>query len=192
MQLSDDISKWEDVCPFKLDPSVFAAIEADWGVKHTFDRFASGRNRQNKLRFCAIAWCDGVRDEDVDAFTTDWGGEHDNWIFPPFARVGEALRHMRTTAALGTIVVPHVVNALWWPMVAEGAGGIVRRDGVELRHALPKRSGLLLEGSTKPVRAKDMRHPLLVVRMDFRRQTPPITPDLLLRLEQAARERGRR
>jgi hypothetical protein len=47
-----------------------------------------------------------------------------------------------------------------------------------------------LSGVTLPIKQADMRYPLIAVRMDFTAGDVPVTPDLLLRLEQAAAERA--
>jgi len=172
IRMTDDGSKLDevlDLCDFMLDPAVFLEIERRWKVKHTVDRFASDVNRQGGLPFNSFVFAPGS--SSPDAFTVNWAGA-DNWVFPPFSRVGQAVRHMQHHRAKGTLIVPNMPRAVWWPLVRAGAPGTVFRAGKPMRlpdrespGLLKRRSGLLLGGGTQ--RLPKGRFDLLAIRLDF-------------------------
>ena len=192
IRMTDDGSKLGkvlDLCDFKLDPAVFTAIEGRWGVTHTVDRFASDVNRQGNLPFNSFVYAPGA--SDPDAFTVQWGGA-DNWIFPPFSRVGQAVRHLQICRAKGTIIVPNLPNAVWWPLVRAGAPGSVFRGGKPLRlpdkqspGLLKRRLGLLLaEGARQLPKG---RFDLLAIRLDFSSSTRGMGHSLIKRVKSHSR-----
>jgi hypothetical protein len=171
MVFADDGSKLEslrDTCDFKLLPEVFELAQRVFGVRHNWDRFASSVNRQggSGVRFSSLHFCPGA--SAPDAFAVGWGGvDVDNWLFPPFVLVGRALRHLFECRGRGTIVVPWVSRAPWWPFVRRRAPGVVSAPSGERRIELPRRNGLLLRAGSIPLSAKEQRFPLLIVRLDF-------------------------
>ena len=187
IRMSDDGSKLDDVvdlCDFMLDPVVFRVIERAWGVRHTVDRFASAVNRQGGLPFNSFVYAPGT--SSPDAFTVSWG-EEDNWLFPPFSKVGQVVRHLQGCKGRGTLVVPNTPQAPWWPLVRAGAPGTVFRGGMQLRlpdaahpRLLKRRRGLLLSAGSLPL-AKG-RFDLIALRMDFGGTVKSQGHDLIQRL----------
>jgi hypothetical protein len=169
----DDASKLsalKDVTDFKLDPRVYRQVESLFRVRHTWDRFASSVNRQGGVgvRFSSLHFCPGS--SHPDAFAARWDGEGvDNWLFPPFALVGRALRHLFECRGRATVVVPWCSRASWWPFVRSRAMGVVSAPTGERRIELPRRDGLLLRAGSVPIRASEQRFHLLVVRLDYSR-----------------------
>jgi len=106
---------------YSLHEELFAYLDGLWGP-HSVDRFASAATRQPLLppnggRFCSQFFHPDA--EWTNAFTVDWGGEN-NWIFPPVHLVGEAIRHLRSSAAEGTVIAPEAPWASWWSTVRAG------------------------------------------------------------------------
>jgi hypothetical protein len=164
--IHDDQSKLVDASDYKLDPVVFQFLEKKWGL-YTIDRFASDTNKQCAM-FNAKVCCPGVNAQGcgVDAMTLPWRWEapkklHNNWIYPPFNKVGSAIRYLQREAARGTVVVPLDTNAFWWPMVANH-----KAPGVVDRYVIKRRPGLLHKFGTEPMQTPPRRD-LLAVRMDF-------------------------
>ena len=163
MVFADDGSKLEslqDTCDFKLRPEVFELAQRVFGVRHSWDRFASSVNRQGGagVRFSSLHFCPGA--SVVDAFAVGWGGVGvDNWLFPPFALVGRVLRHLFECRGRGTIVVPWVSRAPWWPFVRRRSPGVVSAPSGLRRIELPRRDGLLLRAGSIPLSAKEQRFP---------------------------------
>lgn len=103
---------------WRLDPAEFARLERRWHVNHTLDAFAS-HNAHLVARYASRLPDPGCAF--VDAFSRPWAGEH---VFanPPFALVGRALVHARSTCRPGdtlTILVPRFTAQWWWPLLLE-------------------------------------------------------------------------
>jgi hypothetical protein len=126
-------------------------------------RIVSPRSRTDRAAsFNAVACCSEVAEP--DAFTKSWGGTGvDNWIFPPFSRVAQAIRHLEHSNGVGTVLVPLYSNTVWWPLVREGAKGMVQHVVVSKMHPVPLQHGGRDGVPMKP------QYPLLAVRMDFSR-----------------------
>ena len=109
--LSDDISKWAGLYDFMLLVDIFNRIQEELGCVHTVDRFATITNRQGGLPFNAVACCSEVAEP--DAFTRSWDRAGvDNWVFSPFSRVEQAIRHLEHPRGVGTVLVPLHSNAV--------------------------------------------------------------------------------
>ena len=93
---------------YRILPSLFAWLDAEWGP-HSIDRFATIDNRVVP-RFCSHYFHPDA--EWVDAFSVPWG-EENNWLFPPVARAGQAVEHLRAHRAVGTLIV---ALAPWTPV----------------------------------------------------------------------------
>jgi hypothetical protein len=166
MQFCDDGSKY-DACKYKLDPAVFARIQATWQVQHTVDAFPTAANRQLESFFSNFH-CAGSAGEDFYEQPLD--GE-DVWMHPPRSQIGRAIRRLQQCRARGTVVVPHDSSEVWWPMVAHGARGTCTWTAPgatkpkPMRLKFVRRRGLLLtRGKSRPPGYRN----LMVVRMDFR------------------------
>ena len=70
------------------------------------------KNRKVK-RFDARFHSSGV--ENVNTFTSHWGGEH-NWLCPPIAKIGDAIKHARICKCKGILLVPEWHSAYFWPL----------------------------------------------------------------------------
>ena len=77
---------------------------------YTVDRFADVQVE----RFNLHNWNPGS--EAVDAFTYDWGSEHNWWCPPPFLN-SHLLRHAQGTKAVGTLVAPQWYSVPYWPLL---------------------------------------------------------------------------
>jgi hypothetical protein len=106
---------------YRLRPEQFAYLDGLWGP-HTIDRFATAETCQpllppNEGRFCAQFFHPDA--EWIDAFTLPWDGEN-NWVFPPIHKMGEAVAHLRASAADATLIAPVAPWAPWWHSLRRG------------------------------------------------------------------------
>jgi hypothetical protein len=104
-----------------LLPALFRWLDDCWGP-HTIDRFASIDTRQplappHTGRFCAQYFHPEA--EWTDAFSVPWGAEN-NWLFPPYGNIAQAVSHLRASRAVGTLIVPYVPWAPWLPALRRG------------------------------------------------------------------------
>jgi hypothetical protein len=132
----------EEQHDYSLREELFAYLDGLWGP-HSVDRFASVSSRQPLLppnggRFCSRFFHPEA--EWTNALTIGWGGEN-NWVFPPFHLVGEALQHLRASGAEGTVVAPEAPWAPWWASTRAGRAWAPDIGGVV--HLGPARSALL-------------------------------------------------
>ena len=118
---ADAISKLEDTDSWGIDDQSFQFLQDRFGI-FTFDRFADSSNHKVD-RFSARYFCPGV--ESVGAFTEDWRGEF-NWICPPIALVGAALKHLKACDASGVLLVPEWKSAYFWPMLVNKGGSFFK------------------------------------------------------------------
>ena len=109
---ADHISRIIDVDDWKIDPALFAYLDALWGP-HSVDCFAAHYNSQIP-RFFSHFWNPGA--EAVDAFTASWQGEVCWWV-PPLHLVARVIRHAQVCSAVGTLVIPAWKSAPFWPLV---------------------------------------------------------------------------
>lgn len=160
---ADSVSKWQDSSDWKLNPSWFRELDAQFGP-HTVDRFASSVNTMLP-RFNSYFYCPGT--EAVDCFAQAWAGEN-NWCNPPFCLIGRLLRLLQQQKAQATLIVPVWVSAAWWPLLCpQGAEfapwvvGVVR---------LPRSANLFLPGlaSGNAFGVGVPRWDVLAVRVDCR------------------------
>ena len=111
-QLADEISKFSDTDNWSIDDESFQYIQAKFGL-FTIDRFSDEKNRKSE-RFDARFYCSGV--EDVNTFTSHWGGEN-NWLCPPIAMIGDALKHARKCKCRGVLFLPEWKSSYFWPPI---------------------------------------------------------------------------
>lgn len=117
-----------------LRPALFRWLDERWGP-HTIDRFASVETCQPLAppftgRFCsqyyhpAAVW--------TDAFSVPWHGEV-NWLFPPVTAISQTIAHLRSSRAVGTLIVPFAAWSPWLPALRQGrAWDLLVRDVVRL------------------------------------------------------------
>ena len=105
-KLADYLSQLVEYNDWMLNPEVFSALDAEWGL-HTVDRFANSVNNQ-LVRFNSWYWEPGT--EAVDAFTCSWGDEN-NWLCPPVHLVPRVIRHAQNSSAKGTLIIPQWVSS---------------------------------------------------------------------------------
>jgi hypothetical protein len=164
LQFHDDGSKMLEECDYALNMQDYHAIEAEFDVSHTIDRFATHVNRR-----CSAfnsRWYSAGMTGTPDTFTQDWGAPHDNWLHPPHSLVGQTVDHLRFCRGVGTILVPWDHYRTFWPLVAPYARGWVKgKNGFPMRKELHRRHGLLLRQATVPLRKGP--HHLLAIRLDF-------------------------
>lgn len=109
---ADEISREIDCDDWGVSDTFFAFLESLWGP-HSVDRFADNFNSKSH-RFNSKYWC--VNTEQVDAFSVSWQDEN-NWVVPPIPLVVQAIKHIRLSQALATLVVPYWPSAFFWPML---------------------------------------------------------------------------
>lgn len=162
---------WVAVCDFQgkrdddqdwqLNPRIFAALDADarfgGATGHSVDMFASRANRQLP-RFWCRWWCRDAAGR--DAFRLRWRGEN-GFANPPFVLVPRVVAEARRRRACLTLVCRHDTKAVYWPLVRDGAPGVVAsREWQAARSNFLVRGMPLLRTPTAAVRA---------VRLDFSR-----------------------
>ena len=132
---------------------------------YTHDRFATSTHRRVNMKYNSRFFSPNT--SKVDAFTQNWGGDSDNWLYPPSSLIAKTIWHLRTCRSRGTILVPLDTRRAWRPLVAAGAGGTTWRRGNSLRMEILPKKGLLMAGNGAEVPTG----PLLAVRLDFRNFT---------------------
>ena len=150
-----------------LARAAFEELQSLWGLRYSFDRFSSAATTQGDpaLPFHSKWGCPEATGW-PDAFAHEWSGEV-NWLHPPRADIGQAILHLKTCSAEGTIIVPLRPSAVWWPLVRAGSKSVAWFHGRPARHVFPRRRGLLRgDGGTRELRP---RFHLLAVHLDFRR-----------------------
>lgn len=110
---ADEVSKLFDGDDWKLNPAIFASLDAAWGP-HTVDRFASHSNNLVP-RFYSRFSCPNSLG--VDCFAHPWKGEN-NWCNPPFHLIALVLAVLKEQRAEATVIVPVWPTQSWWPIVA--------------------------------------------------------------------------
>jgi hypothetical protein len=85
---------------FSLKIGFFQYVESCFGP-HSVDRFASAMSTQ--LLCFNTKYCSPLA-EAIDAFSLDWGNYENNYVFPPPALVGQAIRHAQRCRAVITLV----------------------------------------------------------------------------------------
>ena len=109
---ADLISKTIDRDDWGVSNSFFKFLDFVWGP-HSIDRFADESNKKTERfnsRFKTVG------SEGVDAFAFDWAGEI-NWLVPPIYLIIKCIKHLCSTGATGTLVVPYWPSASYWPFL---------------------------------------------------------------------------
>ena len=106
---------------YRLLPALFRWLDERWGP-HTIDRFASVDTLQplappHTGRFCSQYFHPEA--EWTDAFSVPWGGEN-NWLFPPYGNIAQAVSHLCASRAVGTLIAPFLPWAPWLPALRRG------------------------------------------------------------------------
>ena len=126
IRLCDLWSKSRTLHDYRLAPAVFDTVDVAWGPHH-IDVMASELSgavtQLTTRRFFSRVWCAGTAG--VDCFARSWESVGRFFCHPPWAVVGRAVAHARTSRAHGTFLVPYDEGALWWPLVALSAAGVV-------------------------------------------------------------------
>ena len=95
-----------------LNPTYFVALDILWGPPH--GRSILVLHDRQIPRFCS-RWLNPST-EAVDAFTVSWR-EENNWVFPPPFLIAKVISHMHNNHEDGTVIVPLLTSALWWPLL---------------------------------------------------------------------------
>ena len=96
-------------------PNFFSWIDSMWG-SHAVDRFAHIDNTYLP-KFYSRFWCPGAAA--IHAFTVNWSGAV-NWWIPPISLIGWVLRHVRACDAMGSLIVPIWISAMFWLLLCPG------------------------------------------------------------------------
>jgi hypothetical protein len=166
LQLGDDITKI-DMCDYAFRQDLFKSLQERWQLTHTVDAVATTTNALLP-RFFSDLEC--PKTTSVDFFRTPLDGE-DAWLHPPRALIGQTIQRLRICRARGTILVPDTPEAIWYPLVVEGASGTCvfpdshpARAGEPIRKRWPPEHGMLSRaGEYMPPEKQG----LLTVRLDF-------------------------
>ena len=178
VQEADDGSKWIDPCDFRLDAATFRRLDV-WAAsvlggdsvgefsEHAgdqgfpswceVDRFASTANHL-LADYNAVLYA--PNGNGGDAFVHDWGKQN-NYLFPPFSLIGDAIAKLRADRGRGVLVVPFDTRHQWWPLV-------VRRHcnpNVIATRVLRRRRGLIRKAEV-PVKEVAMTS-LLAILLDY-------------------------
>lgn len=100
---------WDD---WSVKDWLFQKLNALWGP-FSIDRFADDKNAK-LTRFNSKFWV--PRTEQVDAFSVPWTGEN-NWLVPPPKMIIRTLKHLSTSRAKGTIIIPQWKAHPFWPFL---------------------------------------------------------------------------
>lgn len=103
---ADALSRQWDRDNRRLDDNIFQRLQVRYGV-HTIDRFATALNAR-----CARlnSQLQGPGTEGVDAFSVPWGGNENNWIYPPFLQAARNIEKVLADKATATVELP-----VWTP-----------------------------------------------------------------------------
>ena len=160
-----------DACDFRLCLREFQREQRRWGrnTRFTVDCFATRANTFCD-RFFSRFLCDGT--SGVDAYAFDWSdtrtcggdaGDDDGrplcWLHPPRCLVARTIDHLRRCGGRGSVVVPFDRSEAFWPLVDEGAPGVLGVTTLWRRRGLVSKSGVPCARGFRDLR---------VVRFDFR------------------------
>ena len=95
----------------------------------SIDRFADEHNHLFPT-FDSRFW--NPRCEAMDTFTRSWSFDN-NWVCPPPHLVPRALKHMRSSCAQGSLILPLWRSAPFWPLLTSGSLHFVQ-GWVDLPH----------------------------------------------------------
>jgi hypothetical protein len=116
---------------FSLKIDVFQYVESCFGP-HSVDRFASAMSTQlfrfNTKYYSPLA-------EAIDAFSLDWGNNENNYVFPPPALVGQAIRHAQRCRAIITLVFMEWYSRPYMATLFPREGNICRKSVIFLGHS---------------------------------------------------------
>lgn len=107
---ADKLSRDKDATDWRLNRSVFEALDRIWGPC-TIDRFATAGSAQVQ-RFNSLMHHPGA--EAVDAWAQHWGGGELNFVSPPFSQAALVVRKIVRDRASAVVVVPAWPAQLWW------------------------------------------------------------------------------
>ena len=119
--VADALSKIVDLDDWQLNPRIFQMLNKQWGPI-TIDQSLPAPIR-NYLDLIHVS---GELEEEaeaeaIDSFSQDWS-EDNNWLCPPISLIIPTLRHMRAFRARGTLIVPSLPSAIFWPVITPESG----------------------------------------------------------------------
>jgi hypothetical protein len=126
-EYADFLSKYRDRADWRLNPDLFARIDARWGP-HSVDRFATSHNTHCD-RFNSRYYDPGA--EAVNAFNQDWSGEN-NFCNPDFNDISRVLEHARRSRADITLIFPAWPSALWYNTVLSSTSEVFQLPAFRL------------------------------------------------------------
>jgi hypothetical protein len=141
---ADQLSRLPPSWEWAVKPSVVAALEQRWRVRHTLDAFASAWNAQTPRYWSAMADPAAV---ETDALLQPWGASGEAlWVCPPFALVPRVLDKVLTEQATVSLVVPAWTNRPWWALLVRMAV----TPPLDLSELDPEPLWMPLEGALPP------------------------------------------
>ena len=117
---------------FSLKPEIFHQLDVMYGP-HTIDRFASDDSTQlphYNTKFYS------KKASGLDAFMLNWGYNHNNYVFPPPALVGNVLQYAREYQAKITLVFLEWYSRPYMNILFPQAGNPYLIDKVYLGYSL--------------------------------------------------------
>ena len=121
---------------YRLRKALFRWLDDRWGA-HTIDHFVSVETYQPLAPPFMGRFCSQYRDYHpaavwTDAFSVPWHGEV-NWLFPPVPAIAQTIAHLRSSRAVGTLIVPFAAWSPWLLALRRGrAWDPLVRDVVRL------------------------------------------------------------
>jgi hypothetical protein len=147
---------------FSLKPEIFHWLDTMYGP-HTIDRFASDDSTQlphYNTKFYS------KKASGLDAFMLNWGYNHNNYVFPPPALVGNVLQYARECQAKITLVFLEWYSRPYMNILFPQAGNPYLIDKVYLGYSLD-----ILEYRTIDVQSRTHHLPkghMWAAQLDFR------------------------
>ncbi len=112
---ADGPSRMRDHNEWSIAPNLFEMAAQRWG-RPTFDRFASAANTCLP-RFNSLGLQEGSAGVDALA-QPDWGLFH-NWVNPPWGLLSRVARHLGSSGAEATVVMPAWRSCPWFLAILE-------------------------------------------------------------------------
>jgi len=139
---ADALSREIDLDDWGVAQDFFNMIDQIWGP-HSVDRFADNFNTKLS-KFNSKYWCRGT--SHVDAFSLSWEMEN-NWVVPPISLVVKAIKHIKASRAIATLVVPAWPSAFFWPLLFSNSSSFAKMVVHVLR--FHDNSNIFVQGKNK-------------------------------------------
>lgn len=133
---ADALSRMRDRADYRMCDTIGARLDDLWGAP-TVDMSSSAINTRCTRLFSRRRT---PGREGVDAFTVDWGGAEDRWIFPPFLDASRVVDKVVADGATATVILPVWQAQDWWGDAVATA---------QQAYLLHEEDGLILPGNAR-------------------------------------------